>query len=186
MLCSALSFGLCIAAAVLWCRSYVCRDSIEHEPKSFHAGMNVSPSFISNNGQLTLARNWRWERYGVRVIVMRLPRSVVLRWQTSDSDYVLMRHPVIRGTFWQTSPNERWVLGVKFGRLADPTLSHGATWVTVPYAALVAASAVLPLAWLRAAVRRRKRAGAGRCPRCGYDLRASPDRCPECGTPAAK
>jgi len=43
----------------------------------------------------------------------------------------------------------------------------------------------LLLGWtplLRAAVRRRARAGL--CPVCGYDLRASPERCPECGAVA--
>jgi hypothetical protein len=34
------------------------------------------------------------------------------------------------------------------------------------------------LVWL---IARRKGHEAGHCPKCGYDLRASPDRCPECG-----
>jgi hypothetical protein len=29
---------------------------------------------------------------------------------------------------------------------------------------------------------RRRFSGPGRCPNCGYDLRATPERCPECGT----
>ncbi len=55
----------------------------------------------------------------------------------------------------------------------------------VPYWALFAALLVPPIVrqrYLEALLRtRRARLRAGRCPACGYDLRASPDRCPECG-----
>jgi hypothetical protein len=47
-------------------------------------------------------------------------------------------------------------------------------------------SLVLPIGWLFAALRRRRLLNQGRCPACGYDLRASKDRCPECGKAIAR
>lgn len=60
-------------------------------------------------------------------------------------------------------------------------------WVihqAVPYWALVGflgAGSVL-LLWRVT----RARPAPGRCPVCGYDLRATPERCPECGTPVSE
>jgi hypothetical protein len=54
-------------------------------------------------------------------------------------------------------------------------------FLVVPYWAVAVAAAVLPAGWAAAAWRRRRRQRAGRCPACGYDLRATPERCPECG-----
>jgi hypothetical protein len=57
--------------------------------------------------------------------------------------------------------------------------------VTVPYWAVGSFGALLPFARLASLYKRsirRRRARGGLCPRCGYDLRASPGRCPECGS----
>ena len=56
--------------------------------------------------------------------------------------------------------------------------------IGVPYWFWTLVCAVPPLAWVARWRRERRRAGwlrAGCCPRCGYDLRATPERCPECG-----
>jgi hypothetical protein len=53
-------------------------------------------------------------------------------------------------------------------------------WLPVLLSAAVAAG-VFVVRWTRSARRRRW----GLCPRCGYDLRATPGRCPECGAVAA-
>jgi hypothetical protein len=56
--------------------------------------------------------------------------------------------------------------------------------LAIPMWSLVLLFAIPPAFALRRIVRGRRRARAGRCVGCGYDLRATPDRCPECGAAA--
>jgi hypothetical protein len=67
-------------------------------------------------------------------------------------------------------------------------------FLSVPYWSLVAVCSLVPTIRCVAWIRRRRRGAAGRCPKCGYDLRATPRPpvppfkpgellavCPECG-----
>ena len=58
-------------------------------------------------------------------------------------------------------------------------------FLAVPLWALALAGASAPLWRTASFLRGRRQRRAGRCPGCGYDLRATPGRCPECGREAS-
>ena len=97
-----------------------------------------------------------------------------------------------------------WVAGIKEGVSANPGTFAYRSWggagfhwaafevrsrprryLTVPLWAMCFGLLLLPAARTTGYVicrwRASRRLWAGRCPACGYDLRASPGRCPECG-----
>ncbi len=54
-------------------------------------------------------------------------------------------------------------------------------WLVIRTRLLFLIFSILPAIWWMLRVRKRRRARAGFCMVCGYDLRATPDKCPECG-----
>ncbi len=70
---------------------------------------------------------------------------------------------------------------------ASSSGQFGGQWLAVGWWLLTALTAVLPIIWGWSALRwwrrwvRERRLQRKLCPRCGYDMRATPNRCPECG-----
>ena len=53
--------------------------------------------------------------------------------------------------------------------------------IVIPYWSPAILFAILPTIWIWRFIKYGRRRKAGHCPKCNYDLRATPERCPECG-----
>jgi predicted RNA-binding Zn-ribbon protein involved in translation (DUF1610 family) len=97
-------------------------------------------------------------------------------WRISGSEPAIeLSYGTYHGFGFRTwRPNAR----TETGRLRTVTLPHW--FIMLCFATL---PAVATYRWVRSRPNRQER--DFKCPKCGYDLRATPDRCPECGTVVA-
>ena len=172
---SVVSLILCLATIALWVGSYWREDA------------------------LTLTRASPIEKYrkvfqirsscgGVRITYDRDRMYYLdsrLGWRHDGSPSSSRTYP-----YWFAgSPQQKFkMLGFQLF-VADWTDSGGpkrSIGFLAPWFAIALVLSVLPSVWLFAMLRSRRRARAGLCPRCGYDLRATPERFPECGTAAIR
>jgi hypothetical protein len=162
---------LCVTTCVLWARSHLLRDYAFvwlAGPADPTGRRWLKFDLDSGGGQLELA----WHV-----------------WTAADRDQLRQRggvaavdvyhrtFPDVPRRYARSDPPTAWNV-VGFKSYTGPT--H--TSLCLPYWSAALLTAIPPIAWTAARVRRRRRAKAGRCPTCNYDLRATPDRCPECGT----
>ena len=164
---------LLVATCVLWVRSYRVRDSLSwgrpggncHSAQSIHGTAQVLSDL---DGGCSGGRSYQSD-----------PLSPQAVWHGGHSGY-----PVTvewhMGLVWQTYQR------IEMGWGGGGFVGHYRL-IVVPYRYPAALLALVPAAWLARKWRRGRRRGAGLCPACGYDLRATPGRCPECGhVPGAK
>jgi hypothetical protein len=114
----------------------------------------------------------------------------VLAWQATDRPWQLRTEwrvaPILQRGGSQavadmlSPPDEPGILGFRWYSVLS---SNTVRWrvLVVPYWALSSLFLVPPILRVLSLLRHRGKRSAGRCPACGYDLRATPTRCPECG-----
>jgi hypothetical protein len=173
------SLVLCVGVVALWVRSHFVGDLFELKRVTPDRGADRRPAqravaywqVGSDGGQLGVC--WMSD---VPAFLIEVP---VGAWRHSSEKP--SRDP------WapvntESTPGEVSLPGFRYSLNRNFMGSIGQLLVHDAY--VVTLLAIAPLAWGIAFRRRRsraRRARAGLCARCGYDLRASTGRCPECG-----
>lgn len=100
------------------------------------------------------------------------------RWEQKDKiiDQVLLAQIEASGEFhWN---------GLVFRHFIQASDNCTYIQIRIPFWSVTLLALILPAVRFWLSRRHQKLTADHCCPRCGYDLRATPDRCPECGTPA--
>jgi hypothetical protein len=181
---AAVSAVLLLATLALWARSYGVGDQWYRSRWTFIAkpdgAMPVHETavwLISGRGGLAVEvrlqdADWR----GVPPDERQRQTRAETSWKRQPAEYPDARGPDV---VWSGLGFGYWVTRYGWSYSASSRRLWFPDW------ALALPLAAWPAAWCFLARRRARRAGAGLCPRCGYDLRATPGRCPECGTTIA-
>jgi len=159
------SLLLFAATVALWLTSYFVKLSVTHEgaggrslwASSYRGGIYFTLHRTSQTLTIsTLRPGWDFDAYRAEEVV---PLETVAG--TTIRRWVPLR------TFFDVFPMDTHV-------------------AVVPHWLVAVVCAIVPGVAFVAQRRAARRARAGRCARCGYDLRATPGRCPECGAQPAK
>jgi hypothetical protein len=184
-----LSLLLCVAVAVLWVRSYFVHERLRHLPLTVN-GTAYDSSYVEAGQTCGVL----WLRAG-RTLQSRPDGDEEDAWHR-DHAVEQRRRSLVEGLWVRQSatdfiPSDRRSRLQRLGFNAHASSGDGRwKWwgwgVSAPHWFVALVTSALPAAsLLRLRSSGHRRSALGLCPRCGYDLRATPDRCPECGTPAA-
>jgi hypothetical protein len=191
------SLLLCVAATAMWVRSYITQDGWTYIRGSAGPGWHLqrTTNVGCNQGEMVVSETDHWtlaaDDVGRRVVASKTERkdgTAGFYWHTTDTRSFYW-NPARRGDpLWRR-------LGFQGNHLLHvrPVADLGYVqrsrlWrVGVPHWALALATGLPCALWFLRWRRRRRRGKTGKCPSCGYDLRATPDKCPECGkSPATR
>jgi hypothetical protein len=170
-LCSGVSLLLCVAVCVLWARSYRVDETVRWRTVRHHGqGPHCRDVDVSHGGgEVRFGRL----SYPCNDGSAKHPGGSFTR-NTSVTSW-RRTLPALHGIggygwLWRQAPK------------VSPEPASAIFWIILPHWSLVMLGVILPGLYSYRFIRTRRRVDANCCPRCGYDLRASPERCPECGT----
>ena len=189
-----LSLLLCIAAALMWPRSYSQVDSVMR----FRVEREVHQLWLDHRTIMTIRSGPVIEADSRRGIVRILWLRSNTFWYTRAGFPARVSYPLAEeaagargvppfadtrlGFAIEDCPVNQTLFNMPPGTSTVGPVAHTIHAIYTPWWLWVGVFALLPGTKLRLAMRRRRRLTEGLCEVCGYDLRASVDRCPECGT----